>query len=156
MPLDISNEVRKLAIQNGLSRAQIMALETLRSTSPDEHQEVTANSKGSSRSVVGPGRKESAQIELKDLSGRGIKDIAEKAAKKKMLTELKRTRVSPPSSHETGILTMIRLSIPEERVAALLKINRKTVKKHDENPQHILSANPDTSRPTATPRRNPF
>jgi hypothetical protein len=29
--MDISNEVQKLAIQNSLSRAQIMALETLKS-----------------------------------------------------------------------------------------------------------------------------
>jgi hypothetical protein len=68
--LDISHEVQKLAIQNGLSRVQIMALETLRSESFEEYQKVTANSKGSSSSVVGPERKESAQIELKDLRAR--------------------------------------------------------------------------------------
>jgi len=89
--------------------------------------------------VVGPGRKESAQIELKDLSGREIKNIAEKAAKKKMLTELKRTRVSPPSSHETGILMMSRLSIPVEKIATKLKVNRKTAKNHSENPKFIQS-----------------
>ena len=137
--VDISDEVRKLAIQNGLSRAQIMALETLKSASSEEYQKVTANSKGASRSVVGPGREESAQIELKDLSGREIKGIAEKAAKKEMLTELKRTRVSPPSSHETGILMMSRLSIPVEKIAAKLKVNRKTAKNYSENPKFIQS-----------------
>ena len=62
--MDISDEVRKLAIQNGLSHAQIMALETLKSASSEEYQKVTAKSNGASRSVVGPGMKESAQIKL--------------------------------------------------------------------------------------------
>jgi hypothetical protein len=44
--MDISDEVRKLAIQNGLSRAQIMALEALKSASSVEYQKVTAHSKG--------------------------------------------------------------------------------------------------------------
>ena len=77
IPVDIYEEVRKLAIQNGLSRAQIIALETLKPASSEEDQKVTTYSKGAPSSVVGPSRKESAQIELKDLSGREIKDIAE-------------------------------------------------------------------------------
>jgi hypothetical protein len=81
-----------------------MAFETLDPESSEEHQKVTAHSKGSSGSVVGPGGKESARIELKDLSCREIKGIAEKVAKKEMLTELKRSRVSPPASHEMVIL----------------------------------------------------
>ena len=93
--MDISQEVQNLGIQDGLSRAQILALETLRPASSEEYQKVTAHSKGASSSVVGPYRKESARIELKDLSGREIKGIAEKVAKKEMLTELKRFRVRP-------------------------------------------------------------
>jgi len=46
--LDISNKVRKLAIQNGLSRVQIMALETIKSASSEEDQKLTTNSKGAS------------------------------------------------------------------------------------------------------------
>jgi hypothetical protein len=75
---------------------QIVALETLKSTSSEDYQKVTAHSNGAFGSVVGPDGKESDQIELKDLSGREIRGIAEKAAKKEMLTELKRSRVSPP------------------------------------------------------------
>jgi hypothetical protein len=127
--LDISDEVRELAIQNGLSRAQIMALEKLRSASYEEYQRVTANSKGSSSSVVGPERKESAQIDLKDLSDREIEDFAEKAVKRERLKEFNRHRVSPSLKGEPVIVSMNCLGIPEERVAALLKINRKTVKK---------------------------
>ena len=82
--MDISDEVRKVAIQNGLNRAQIMALETLKSASSEEYEKVTAHSKGSSGFVREPDRKESAKIELKDLSGREIKDIAEKAVKKEI------------------------------------------------------------------------
>ena len=89
--------------------------------------------------MVGTGRKESAQIELKDLSGREIKGIAEKAAKKEMLTELKRSRVSPPASQETVILLMSRLGIPGEKTAARLKVNRKTAKKYFEHPRFIQS-----------------
>ena len=58
-----------------------MAFETLRTASL-EYQRVTAHGKGSSSSVVGPDRKESAQIKLKDLSGREIRGIAEKAVRK--------------------------------------------------------------------------
>jgi hypothetical protein len=67
--------------------------------------------------VVEANTKESAQIKLKDLSGREINGIAEKSAKKEMLTELKRPRVSPPSSHEMGVLMMSRLGISVEKVA---------------------------------------
>jgi len=72
----------------------------------------------------------SAQIELKDLCGREIKDIAEKAAKMaekaarmEMLTELKRCRVSPSSSQKMVVLMMSRLGIPVERIAARLNPN---------------------------------
>jgi len=90
------------------------------------------------------------------MSGGEISGIAEKAAKKEGLTELNRQRVSPSLKSEPVIVTMNCLGIPEERVAALVKINRKTVKKQTENPRRILFANPHTSRPNATPRQNPF
>jgi hypothetical protein len=102
--MDISEEVRKLAIQNSLSRAQIMALEALKSASSEEYQKVTAHSKGSSSSVVGPGRKKAAQIDLKDLSGREIEGIAEKAAKEESLTELKSQWDNTPEAYKSGSL----------------------------------------------------
>ena len=41
--MDISQKVKNLAIQNGLSRAQILALETLRPASSAEYQKVPAH-----------------------------------------------------------------------------------------------------------------
>ena len=154
--MDISQKVRNLTIQDSLSRVQFTALETLKVAYSVWYQKGSDHSKGALSSVVGPSSKESAQIELKDLSGREIRDIAEKAVKKKMLTELKRSRVSPPSNQEKIILMMSRLGVPVEKIAARFEINRKTAKNYSENPRRILSANPDTSLPTATPRRNPF
>jgi hypothetical protein len=60
--VDIDEVVRELAIQNGLGRGQIVALETLRSASSEEYQKVIATSKGSASSVEKQDRKESAQM----------------------------------------------------------------------------------------------
>jgi DNA invertase Pin-like site-specific DNA recombinase len=92
-----------------------------------------------SNSVGEAENRDISRINLHDLSGREIHGIAEKVAKKKGLTELNRHRVSPSLKSEPVIVTIIRLGIPEERVAALLKINRKAVKKHAENPRLIKS-----------------
>ena len=154
--LDICEEVRKEAIRRGLNRSQIRALQKLKEASLEEYQRVTGNGSVASNFMEEAENKDISQIDLKDLSGREINGIAEKAAKKEGLTELNRHRVSPSLKSEPVIVTMNCLGIPEERVAELLKINRKTVKRHAENPRRILSANPDTSSPTATPRRNPF
>jgi hypothetical protein len=151
------------AIRHGLNKSQIRALQKLKEASSEEYQKVTGNGHVASNSVEEAENKNISRIDLNDLSGREINGIAEKAAKKEGLTELNRHRVSPSLKNEPVIDTMNCLGIPEEKVAALLKINRKTVKKHAENPQRILSANPDTSRlprsyrgVIATPRRNPF
>ena len=135
--MDICEEVRKVSIQKGLNRSQTRALETLKEVSSEEFQRVTAHEQESSNPVMGPDSIDSSQIELRDLSAREIKDIAEKAAKKESLAELNRPRVSPSSSQETVIHTMSRLGIPVERLAARLKINRKTAKKYSENPRLI-------------------
>ena len=76
--MDISEEVRKLSIQNCLSRAQIMALETLKPASSEEYQKVTSCSKRALGSAVEADRKESVQINLKDIDGLEIKGMAEK------------------------------------------------------------------------------
>ncbi len=103
--MDISKEVQKISIQNGLNRSQIRALETLKEVSSEEFQWVITHDQESSNPVMEPDSVDSSQIELRDLSAREIKDIAEKAAKKESLTELNRPRVSPSSSQETVIHT---------------------------------------------------
>lgn len=137
--MDISEEVQKVSIQNDLNRSQIRALEMLREVSSEEFQRVITHDQEPSNLVKGPDSVDSSQIGLGDLSAREIKDIAEKAAKKASLTELNRARVSPSSNQETVIYMMSRLGIPVERIAALLKINRKTAKKYSENPRLIRS-----------------
>ena len=106
-------------MQNGLSRSQTMALETLKEASSEEFQKVIANAQKTSRSNAEPEIKDSSQVELKDLSAQEIRGIAEKAVKKDMLTELKRSRVNPPSSQETVILLMNRLGVAVEWVTPL-------------------------------------
>ncbi len=138
--MDISEEVQKVSIQEDLNRSQIRALETLKEVSSEEFQRViTYDQESSDDPEVEPDSKDYSKIGLRDLSAREIKDIAEKAAKKESLTELNRARVSPSSSQETVIHMMSRLGIPVERIAALLKINRKTAKKYSENPRLIRS-----------------
>ncbi len=154
--MDISEEVQKVSIQNGLNRSQTRALETLKEASSEEFQKVIIHDQESSNPVKKPDTRDFSKIDLKDLSSREIKEIAEKAAKKERLTELNRPRVSPSSSQQTVIHMMSRLGLPVESITALLKINRKTAKKHSENPRLIRSANLDKSLPTATFRRIPF
>ena len=137
--MDISEEVQKISIQDGLNRSQTRALETLKAASVEEFQRVTAYRQESSNPVVEPDSKDSSQIDLRDLSAREIKGIAEKAAKKESLTELNRPRVSPSFRLEMVIFMMSRMGIPVERIAARLKINRKTAKKYSENPRLIGS-----------------
>jgi hypothetical protein len=100
---------------------------------------VIQNGRHSSKSVVSTGRKPSPYIDLRDLSSREIKGIAEKAAKKEGLVEFNRPRVSPSSGQKIGTLLMSRLSIPVEKIAPRLKINRKTAKKYSENKSLIPS-----------------
>ncbi len=87
--------------------------------------------------MVGLENKDSSQPNLKDLSGREIDGLAEKAVKKENLTELNRPRVSPSFKQEPAILMMSRMDIPVEGIAARLKVNRKTSKKYSENPRLI-------------------
>jgi len=137
--MDICKEVREEAIRRGLNRSQVRALQKLKETSSKEYQRVTGNGHMASNPVREAENKDISQIDLNDLSGREINGIAEKAAKKEGLIELNRHRVSPSLKSETVIVTMNSLGIPEERIAALLKINRKTVKKQAENPRLLRS-----------------
>ena len=137
--MDINEEVREVSNQNGLNRAQTRALKKLKDVSPEEFQRVTDNVEASSKTAIMPDGKKSAQIDLKDLSGREIEGLAEKAAKRERLAELNRPRVSPSFKQEPAILMMCRRGIPVEGIAARLKINRKTAKKYSESPRLIRS-----------------
>ncbi len=137
--MDIYEEVRKVSNQNHLNRAQTRALKKLKDVSPEEFQRVTADGGESTKTVIESGSKKSSQIDLKDLSGREIEGIAEKAAKKESLTELNRPRFSPSFKQEPAIVMMSRMGIPVEGIAARLKINRKTTKKYSQNPRLIQS-----------------
>ena len=116
--LDINEEVRKVSNQNRLTRAQIRALKKLKDVSPEEFQRVTGNGRESSKTVIGSKSKKSTQVDLKDLSSREIEGIAEKAAKKKSLTELNRPRVSPSFKEAPAIVMMSRMRIPAEGISA--------------------------------------
>ena len=73
------------------------------------------------------------------MSAREIEDIADKAAKREVLKELNRARVSPSLSLEAKIVLMSRLGIPVDRIAARLKVNRLTALKYAENPRLVRS-----------------
>ncbi len=137
--MDISKEVQKISIQNGLNRSQTKALETLKTASVEEFQRVITHDQESSNPVKKPDTRDSSQLDIKDLSAREIEGIAEKAARKESLTELNRARVSPSFCLEKVILMMSQLGIPVESIVARLKINRKTAKKYSENPRLVRS-----------------
>ena len=139
--VDISEDVKNASIRNGLNRSQTKALANLKAASVKEFKRVISKGNGrpSSDPVVVAGRKYSPHIDLKDLSSREIKDIAERAAKKEGRAEFNRVRVSQPSSKEIGALVMGRLGIPVERIAARLNIDRKNAKKYVENKSLIQS-----------------
>ncbi len=69
---------------------------------------------------MGHVKRDFCETDLKDLSGREIEEIAEKAAKKENLRELNRARVSPCPSLEAKIFMMSRLGISANRIAARL------------------------------------
>jgi hypothetical protein len=56
-------------------------------------------------------------IKPKDVSGREIKGVAEKVDKKEMLTELKRSRVSPHACHEIAVLMVSPPGSPVKKIA---------------------------------------
>jgi len=80
-----------------------------------------------------------SQINIRDLSARDIEDIADKAAKRESQSNLNRARVSPSLSLEAKIVLMNRLGIPVDRIAARLKVNRKTVLNYAHNPRLFKS-----------------
>ncbi len=85
--IDFCEEVREASLQNRLNRSQTRALEKLRSASKQEFERVAAHAQRPPNSETGPVGRDSSQIELRDLSGREIEEIADKAAKKESLKE---------------------------------------------------------------------
>ncbi len=61
--MDISKEVQKTSIQNGLNRSQTRALETLKTASVEEFQRFTACDQGSPNSVIEPDTRDSSQLD---------------------------------------------------------------------------------------------
>jgi hypothetical protein len=114
-------------------------LEKLRATSKQEFQRVTAHAQRPPNSEIGHVSRDSSQIDIRDLSAREIEDIADKAAKREVLKELNRARVSPSISLEAKLLILSRLGIPVERIAARLKVNRLTALKYSENSRLVRS-----------------
>ncbi len=135
--MEISKSVKKTAIENGLNRAQTKALQELRNASSEEFQMVTSGDLNSPKHREAPENKVAAKIDLKDLSGREIGTMAEKAANKAKREELNRPRVSPSSRPEIVASTMSRLGIPAGWTAEWLGIDHKTLKKHSENSRLI-------------------
>lgn len=80
--IDFCEEVREASIQHRLNRSQPRALEKLRAASTQEFQRVTAHAQRPGNSETGGVGRDSGQIELRDLSGREIEELADKAARK--------------------------------------------------------------------------
>jgi len=154
--IDFCEEIQEASIKNGLNGAQTRALAKLKAASNPEFQRLTARDKRSPKSKMWHVSKDSCQSSLKEMSAREIDNITDRAVKKENLKELNQNRVSPSLNIKTKTFMMSRLGFPAPRIAARLEVNCKAVKKHAENPRLTRSANPDTRRPTATLRRNPF
>ena len=126
-------------MQHRLNRSQTRALAKLRTASEEEFQRVTAYTQSSPTTEMGDDSRDFWQRDLRDLSGREIEEIADKAAKKESLKELNRPRVNPSFSREAKNLFMHRLGISVTRIAAQLNVNRKTALKYSENPRVVQS-----------------
>jgi hypothetical protein len=80
--IDFCEEVREASMQNRLNRSQTRALERLRAASEPEFQRVTAHARMFPDSETEHVSRDFSQINLRDLSGREIEEIAYRAAKK--------------------------------------------------------------------------
>ncbi|GAG27496.1 unnamed protein product, partial [marine sediment metagenome] len=137
--IDFCEEVQEVSIQHHLNKSQIRALAKLKAVSKQEFQRVTAHAQRHPNSEIGHVSRDFSQISLRDLSGREIEGIADKAAKKESQTELNRARINKSLSLEVKIFMMSRLGIPANRIAARLKVNRLTALKYSENSRLVRS-----------------
>ena len=144
--MDFCEEVREVSILHHLNKSQTRALAKLKETSEEEFQRIVTPVCSIEHST---GRQDETpalsgvdqvdhdfhKINISDLSAREIEEIADKAA----LVERNRPRRSPSLSLEAKILLMNRLGIPVDRIAARLKVNRKTVLNYSPNPRLVQS-----------------
>jgi len=137
--MDFCEEVQEVSIQHRLNRSQTRALEKLRAASEQEFQSLTAHAQRPPNSEMEHVSGDSCQGDLKELSAREIEEIADNAAKKEALIERNRPRRSPSLSLEAKFVLMSRLGIPADRIAARLKVNRKTVLTYAHNPPLVQS-----------------
>ena len=148
--MDFCEEVQEVSILHHLNKSQTRALAKLKETSEDEFQRIVTPVCSFEHST---GRQDETpalsgvdqvdhdfhKINISDLSAREIEEIADKAAKKEALIERNRPRRSPSLSLEAKILLMNRLGIPVDRIAARLKVNRKTAYNYSDNPPLVQS-----------------
>ena len=148
--MDFCEEVQEVSIQHHLNKSQTRALAKLKETSEEEFQRIVTpvcrveHSTGRQDETPALSGFEQVdqdfhKIKISDLSAREIEKIADKAAKKEALIERNRRRRSPSLSLDAKILLMNRLGIPVDRIAARLKVNRKTVLKYSHNPPLVQS-----------------
>ena len=118
--MDTSEEVRIAAIDHDLNRSQVKALEGLKRVSPDEFQRVTGKGEDSSGT------------EISELSANEIKGITEKAVRSMQLEQSGPAR-PVVMEKDIEVFRMNRLGFSNERIASILRINRKTVMRYIQN-----------------------
>jgi len=148
--MDFCEEVQEVSIQHHLNKSQTRALAKLKEASEEEFQRILTPfcrvDHSTGRQDQTPGLSGFDQVDhdfhninISDLSAREIEEIADNAAKKEALIERNRPRRSPSLSLEVKIVLMSRLGIPADRIAARLKVNRKTVLNYAHNPPLVQS-----------------
>jgi hypothetical protein len=148
--MDFCEEVQEVSIQHHLNKSQTRALAKLKETSEEEFQRIVTPvcrvEHSTGRQDETPALSGFDQVDqdfhktyISDLNAREIEEIADKAAKKEALIERNRPRRSPSLSLEAKILLMNRLGIPVDRIAARLKVNRKTAYNYSDNPRLVQS-----------------
>lgn len=144
-------EVRDISDQHHLNKSQIRALIKLKATSDETFQKIIKNEKedranppvsqGTDRGKSNPYPFPN-EINIRDLSAREIEEVADKVVRKEIQTERNRPRFSPSLNMETTILTMTRLGIPVDRIAAGLNISRKSEFNNQEKSVPVVKSHP--------------
>jgi len=117
-----------VSIQHRLNRSQTRALAKLKDASEEEFQEIAGIAQ--TPKPAGDVYKSASDLNISNLSGREIEEIATKAVREKSRIEQNQPRKDLPLTLEVKILVMARLGIPVNRIAMRLKVNRKTVLKY--------------------------
>ena len=148
--IDFCEEVQDASIKHHLNKSQTRSLAKLKEASEEEFQRMITpvcrveHSTGSQEQRHPLSEPELFnhsfhKIHLRNLSAREIEEIANKAVNKEIVHERNRPRISPSLSPKAKILLMSRLGIPAERIAARLKVNRKTILKYSGHPPIVQS-----------------